>query len=77
MPPDQAEELVGMRVGVLANIGETSAVMAINPALVDLSHAIAGGQVFNALRREAFQARQLRQYRLVKRLGAASVSAAR
>ena len=30
-----------MRVGVHANIGETSAVMAINPALVDLSQAVA------------------------------------
>ena len=40
MPPDQAEEYLGMRVGVHANIGETSAVMAINPKLVDLGQAV-------------------------------------
>src|SRR5438093_446828 len=40
LPPEQAEEYLGMRVGVHANIGETSAVMAINPQLVDLNLAV-------------------------------------
>ena len=40
MPPEQAEEYLGLRVGVHANIGETSAVMAINPKLVDLRQAV-------------------------------------
>lgn len=41
LPPEQAEEYLGARVGVHANIGETSAVMAIDPRLVDLSYAVA------------------------------------
>lgn len=40
LPPEQADEYLGMRVGVHANIGETSAIMAINPKLVDLSQAV-------------------------------------
>jgi creatinine amidohydrolase len=40
LPPEQADEYLGMRVGVHANIGETSAVMAINPKLVDLGQAV-------------------------------------
>jgi creatinine amidohydrolase len=39
LPPDQLEEYLSLKVGLHANIGETSAVMAINPALVDLSQA--------------------------------------
>src|SRR5262249_15604169 len=40
LPPDQAEEYLGMRVGVHANIGETSAVMAIDPKLVAAVYSV-------------------------------------
>ncbi len=39
LPPEQLEEYLSLKAGLHANIGETSAVMAINPALVDLSRA--------------------------------------
>jgi len=41
LPPEQAEEYLGFRVGLHANVGETSAVMAVDPALVDLGAAVA------------------------------------
>ncbi len=41
LPPEQLEEYLSMKTGLHANIGETSAVMAVRPDLVDLSHAVA------------------------------------
>jgi creatinine amidohydrolase len=41
LTPDEAGEFFGPTTGLHANRGETSAVMAINPALVDLDHATA------------------------------------
>ncbi len=40
LPPDELEAYLGAEVGLHANIGETSAVMAIDESLVDLSHAV-------------------------------------
>jgi creatinine amidohydrolase len=39
LPPDQLEEYISEKAGLHANIGETSAIMAIDPSLVDLSKA--------------------------------------
>jgi creatinine amidohydrolase len=39
LPPDQLEDYLSMNAGLHANIGETSAIMAIDPRLVDLSRA--------------------------------------
>jgi creatinine amidohydrolase len=39
LPPDQLEKYLSLKAGLHANIGETSAVMAINPELVDLNQA--------------------------------------
>jgi creatinine amidohydrolase len=41
LPPEQAEEYLGFRVGLHANIGETSAVMAVDESLIDLDAAVA------------------------------------
>jgi creatinine amidohydrolase len=41
LTPEEAGQYFGMENGLHANKGETSAVMAINPALVDLEHATA------------------------------------
>jgi creatinine amidohydrolase len=41
LPAEQLEEYLSMKSGLHANIGETSAVMAVRPELVDLSHAVA------------------------------------
>ena len=41
MPAEQGEAYLGFREGLHANIGETSAVMAIDPSLVDLDVAVA------------------------------------
>jgi creatinine amidohydrolase len=41
LPADQLEDYLSERVGLHANIGETSAVMAVDPSLVDLDHAVA------------------------------------
>jgi creatinine amidohydrolase len=40
LPPEQLEEYLGARVGLHANIGETSAVMAVDESLVDLDRAL-------------------------------------
>lgn len=39
LPQDQLEDYLSLKVGLHANIGETSAVMAIDPSLVDLDKA--------------------------------------
>lgn len=39
LPPDQLEKYLSLKAGLHANVGETSAVMAIKPGLVDLSQA--------------------------------------
>jgi creatinine amidohydrolase len=39
LPPEELEEYLSLKAGLHANIGETSAVMAINPSLVDLEKA--------------------------------------
>ena len=41
LPADQLEEYLSARVGLHANIGETSAVMAVDESLVDLDVAVA------------------------------------
>jgi creatinine amidohydrolase len=41
LPPEQAEEYLGFRVGLHANVGETSAVMFVDESLVDLDAAVA------------------------------------
>jgi creatinine amidohydrolase len=40
LPPDQLAEYLGAEVGLHANIGETSAVMAVDESLVDLGQAV-------------------------------------
>ena len=41
LPPEQGEEYLGFRVGLHANVGETSAVMFVDTSLVDLEAAVA------------------------------------
>jgi creatinine amidohydrolase len=41
LPPEQLDEYLSMKSGLHANIGETSAVMAVRPDLVDLGQAVA------------------------------------
>ena len=41
LPPEQGEAYLGSEVGLHANIGETSAVMAVDESLVDLDAAVA------------------------------------
>ncbi len=41
LPPEQRDAYLGPDVGLHANIGETSAVLAIDESLVDLEHAVA------------------------------------
>jgi creatinine amidohydrolase len=41
LPPGQGEEYLGFRVGLHANVGETSAVMFVDESLVDLDAAVA------------------------------------
>jgi creatinine amidohydrolase len=40
LPPDQLKEYLSAEAGLHANIGETSAVMAVDPSLVDLERAV-------------------------------------
>jgi creatinine amidohydrolase len=40
LPPEQLEEYLSLSAGLHANIGETSAVMAVRPDLVDLDKAV-------------------------------------
>lgn len=40
LPPEQLESYLSLSVGLHANIGETSAVMAVRPELVDLNAAV-------------------------------------
>lgn len=40
LPPEQLQEYLGVEAGLHANIGETSAVMAVRPDLVDLDTAV-------------------------------------
>jgi creatinine amidohydrolase len=40
LPPDELDEYLGAKVGLHANIGETSAVMAVDESLVDLDKAV-------------------------------------
>ncbi len=46
LPPEQLAEYLGAEVGLHANIGETSAVMAIDESLVDLSRVVPEYPVF-------------------------------
>jgi creatinine amidohydrolase len=39
LPPEQAARYLGPEVGIHANIGETSAMLAIDPGLCDMEHA--------------------------------------
>jgi len=40
LPPDQLAKYLSSEVGLHANVGETSAVMAVDPSLVKLEHAV-------------------------------------
>jgi creatinine amidohydrolase len=40
LPPEQLEEYLSLAAGLHANVGETSAVMAVRPELVDLAAAV-------------------------------------
>jgi creatinine amidohydrolase len=40
LPPEQLDEYLSLRSGLHANVGETSAVMAVRPELVDLGAAV-------------------------------------
>lgn len=40
LPPDQLAKYIGSEVGLHANVGETSALMAVDPSLVKLEHAV-------------------------------------
>jgi creatinine amidohydrolase len=42
LPPDELEEYLSLSVGLHANIGETSAVLAVRPELVKLERAVEG-----------------------------------
>lgn len=42
LPPDEQEQYLSLKAGLHANIGETSAVMAVRPELVKLERAVAG-----------------------------------
>lgn len=46
LPPEQLEEYLSVAVGLHANIGETSAVMAVDESLVDLERAVAEYPLF-------------------------------
>jgi creatinine amidohydrolase len=48
LPPDQLEAYLSASAGLHANIGETSAVMAVDETLVDLEHAVREYPEFNA-----------------------------
>ncbi len=56
LPPEQLEEYLSMKTGLHANIGETSAVMAVRPELVDLTHAVAEWPDFPEFHSPAFPA---------------------
>jgi len=40
LPPEQLDEYLSFKTGLHANVGETSAVMAVRPELVDLAQAV-------------------------------------
>jgi creatinine amidohydrolase len=42
LPREEAEAYLSLKSGLHANVGETSAVMAVRPELVQLEHAVAG-----------------------------------
>jgi creatinine amidohydrolase len=50
LPPDEAEAYLSLKSGLHANIGETSAVMAVRPELVKLDRAVEGWPPFPELR---------------------------
>lgn len=50
LPPEQLEEYLSVSAGLHANIGETSAVMAVRPELVDLEQAVEEWPDFPAFR---------------------------
>lgn len=49
LPPEEAEEYLSLASGLHANIGETSAVMAVRPELVKLDRAVEGWPPFPQL----------------------------
>jgi creatinine amidohydrolase len=49
LPPDEAEAYLSLATGLHANIGETSAVMAVRPDLVKLERAVEGWPPFPEL----------------------------
>src|SRR5439155_532040 len=49
LPPDEAEAYLSLATGLHANIGETSAVMAVRPELVKLERAVEGWPPFPEL----------------------------
>jgi creatinine amidohydrolase len=50
LPPEEAEAYLSLTTGLHANIGETSAVMAVRPELVKLERAVEGWPPFPDLR---------------------------
>ena len=50
LPPDEQEEYLGIKVGLHANVGETSAVLAARPELVTMEKAEAGWPPFPHLK---------------------------
>jgi creatinine amidohydrolase len=49
LPPEEAEAYLSLKTGLHANIGETSAVMAVRPELVKLDRAVEGWPPFPEL----------------------------
>ena len=49
LPPDEAEAYLSLKTGLHANIGETSAVLAVRPELVKLDRAVEGWPPFPEL----------------------------
>jgi creatinine amidohydrolase len=49
LPPEEAEQYLSLKTGLHANIGETSAVMAVRPELVQLDRAVEGWPPFPEL----------------------------
>ena len=50
LPPEEQEDYLGLKAGLHANIGETAAVLAVNPDLVEMNRAQAGWPPFPELK---------------------------
>lgn len=54
LPPERAARYLGPEVGIHANVGETSALLAFDPSLVDMEHARDFTPEFGELRTSAY-----------------------